>query len=238
MEPCCGSAPTPPHKSSAPESRPRAFPIPANLAIDAGATIVGATVGDSSVANAGSVILDSSNLTSLDPTVSVGANSLVINTGGLSIELPTLASPIATPLSGLVLSSSTLGMLQQSVQNLALQSYSTFDIWGSGAIGGPAVSGQFPVQNLELHAADIRGFDNGGGTVTINAQTVTLAGLASGNAPGAIQSSRRKPGRQCGDGPSDRRHAPDRSILADDPLRIESRHARKRPRQPRGFGVT
>ncbi len=150
------------------------------------ASILGATVGSSNVASAGVVVLDSTNLTSLASSVNLSADQLDLNSGMISVVLPNLATPISSPISGLVLSSQALGTLQQSVQGLSLLSYSTFDIWGSGDIGAPASGGTYAVQSLTLSAPEIRGFDNGGGVVSINAKNVTLGGVIDGTPVGSV----------------------------------------------------
>jgi len=150
------------------------------LTIGAGATISGPNNG-----TAGSLTLDSSYAIQLDPTAVLKANSVNLDSGQINIELMT---PAIAPLSqGLVLSGLALNNLQTAARDLSLLSYSSIDIYGSGQIGGTAVSGQFPVASLSLHAAEIRGFsDNGGGgNVSINAQNVTIDNSPGGTSLGA-----------------------------------------------------
>jgi filamentous hemagglutinin len=126
------------------------------LSIGAGATISG-----------NSVTLDSTAGAALDPTAALSAGSLSIAAGQISLVLDT-----STPASGLVLSGDALANIQASTKSLALTSYSSIDIYGSGSIGGVANGGVYPVQSLTIDASALRGFD--GGAVTINAQTFTL----------------------------------------------------------------
>jgi filamentous hemagglutinin len=135
----------------------------------------------------GSVILDSTAAASLDPAALLSGNSVSINSGQISLVLADLASPLTTTPSGLVLSSSALSNLESEAQNLSLLSYSSIDIYGSGSIGGGLdASGQYPVQSLALEAAQIRGADNGGGAVSINADTVMLGDSPNGTALGSL----------------------------------------------------
>lgn len=147
-----------------------------HLNIDPGANISG------SAGNvAANITLDSSHATQLDASTVLKADTVNLDSGQISIELGT---PAVAPLTqGLILSGLALNNLQNSTQDLSLLSYSSLDIYGSGTIGGNAVSGKFPVASLSLHASEIRGYsDNGGGgTVTINAQNVNLD-----NSPGGV----------------------------------------------------
>jgi filamentous hemagglutinin len=145
-----------------------------SMSIGAGVRIAGANV-----------TLDSTSATTLDPTAVLDGASLSLNTGQISIELTT---PATTP-SGLVLSTGALSALQQAAQNLSLLSYSSIDIYGAGEIGAPETNGHYAVANLGLHAAEIRGFDTGGGTVTINAQNLAIDNSGGGTAPGPASGS-------------------------------------------------
>jgi filamentous hemagglutinin len=135
---------------------------------------------------AGSVTLDSTFATSLDPTALINATTVNLDSGQISIEL--MPPSVAPNTTGLILSGSALSNLQASAETLSLLSYSSIDIYGSGEIGGSPVSGQYPVANLELHTGEIRGFSNGG-TVSINANDVTLDNSPNGTAPGVLAAS-------------------------------------------------
>jgi len=140
------------------------------LSIGAGATISGS-----------SVTLDSTAGAVLDPTAALSAGSLSIAAGQISLVLDN-----STSASGLVLSGNALANIQASTQSLALTSYSSIDIYGSGTIGAAANSGAYQVQSLTLDASAIRGFD--GGAVTINAQTFTLENSTGVTAAGSTAS--------------------------------------------------
>ena len=160
-----------------------------NLTVGAGATI-GSTLAAGNGASGtglGSVILDSTSAASLDPQAVISASSVSLNAGQITLVLPTLDTPIATTLPGLVISSATLNKLQNTAQNFSLLSYSSLDIWGSGNIGdSPDASGNYQVKSLTLHAAEIRGFDNGGNAVNINAQNVALDDAPNGTSLGPV----------------------------------------------------
>ena len=139
-----------------------------SLTIEAGAKIEGT-----------SLILDSTSATSLDPTANLSGDAVSMNSGQISLVLDN-----SQPASGLVLSSTALANLQASAQALSLLSYSSIDIYenGTGAIGSAAdASGNYQVKSLTLDANEIRGFD--GGTVAINAQSVTLENTPGGAPP-------------------------------------------------------
>ncbi len=138
---------------------------------------------------AGSLTLDSTYATFLDPTAKLNAKTVNLDSGQISLELTPQTTPPST--FGLVLSGEALSNLQTSAQALSLLSYSSIDIYGSGQIGGNAVSGQYPVASLALHASEIRGFSDsgGGGTVTINAQNISLDNSSNGTVPGSVNAS-------------------------------------------------
>jgi filamentous hemagglutinin family protein len=148
---------------------------------------IGALAFIGSTTGSGSVILDSTSAASLDPQASLSAQSVALNSGQISLVLPDLASTITTTLQGLVLSSTTLSNLELTAQNFSLLSYSSLDIWGSGNIGAsPDASGVYAVQSLTLHAAEVRGFDNGGNAVDVNAQNVVLNNSPNGTGLGPM----------------------------------------------------
>ncbi|MCE0484088.1 MAG: filamentous hemagglutinin family protein [Methylacidiphilales bacterium] len=141
-----------------------------SLKIGAGATMTGT-----------SLTLDSTSATVLDPTANLSGGTVSIDSGQINLVLDN-----SQPAAGLVLSSSALATLQASAQALSLLSYSSIDIYGSGEIGGVANnSGDYPIQSFALHAGEITG--ENGGTVTINADQVTLddsgGGISSDVAP-------------------------------------------------------
>ncbi|HEY0340736.1 MAG TPA: hypothetical protein VGC34_08030, partial [Steroidobacteraceae bacterium] len=138
-----------------------------DLTIGAGASITGA-----------GLILDSTSASTLDPSANLSGETVSIDSGQINLVLDN-----SEPAAGLVLSSSVLAGLQGSVQALSLLSYSSIDIYGSGEIGGAADnSGNYPIQSFALHAGEITG--ENGGTVTINANRVTLDNSGGGTSLG------------------------------------------------------
>ena len=137
------------------------------------------TVGaDATIAGAG-VTLNSTSGASIDPTAGLSGTSISIAAGQIILVLDN-----SQPTSGLVLSGTALANIQASTKSLSLLSYSSIDIYedGNGTIGAAlSSSGTYQVQSLTLDASEIRGFD--GGTVTIDAQNVTLDNSTGQTAP-------------------------------------------------------
>ncbi len=131
-----------------------------SLAVGAGAKISGS-----------SVTLDSTASSTLDPAASISAGYLALNAGRISLLF---SNP--GPLPGLVLSGPALASVQQA-KVLSLLSYSSLDLYGSG---------QFTTGNLELHAAEIRGFTDAGGTVAFNTGSLLLDNSAGKTGPGLV----------------------------------------------------
>ncbi len=144
-----------------------------DLVVGAGARLVGA-----------SLTLDSSGATSLDPAAVLDAKSVALNSGQISLQLN--RPGLLQPTTGLVLSGAALQGLQASAQALSLLSYSSIDIYGTGQVGALNGGGLPVVASLALHAAEIRGFNAAGGTVTFNALGLTLDNSAAGTVPGPV----------------------------------------------------
>jgi len=138
-----------------------------SMVIDAGARLSGA-----------SLILDSSYATSLSPDAVLKGASITLDSGQISIQLDN-PGPL-NPTSGLVLSGLALQTLQSSAQALSLLSYTSLDIYGAGVVGSPSVA------SLALHAAEFRGFNDGGSTVTFAAGNILLDNAAGGTSPGPV----------------------------------------------------
>ncbi len=142
------------------------------------ATGPGLTVGAGVRLAGAALTLDSTGATALDPTATLNGSAVALDSGRISLAL---TSPgVLQPNAGLVLSGGALENLQASARALSLLSYSSIDIYGGGQVGAPAVA------SLALHAAELRGFNPGGGTVTFAAQAITLDNSAGGSAPGAV----------------------------------------------------
>jgi filamentous hemagglutinin len=150
-----------------------------------GSTTPAMTIGSGAKISGGSVTLDSTGTTSLF-TTNLSGSAINLDSGRISLQLGTSGSP-----QGLVLTSDALNALQNSaatLSSLSLLSYSSIDIYGSGQIGSPTL------ENLALHAGEIRGFNSNGGTVSFAAQNILLDNSANvtvtrstGSPSGAIE---------------------------------------------------
>ncbi len=114
-----------------------------------------------------SVILDSTYGTNLDPTASISARALTLGSGQISIVFDdasgTLTGSVVDP--HLVLEGDILDKVQQ-VGSLTLKSYSMIDVYGTGTFGGDSLS------KLNLLGGGIRGYEQGSGTVTFQAESI------------------------------------------------------------------
>ncbi len=142
--------------SSDPDAAVRRFGITAStvphLTIGAGARLAGT-----------SLTLDSTFGTALAQSARLDAKYLSLNSGQITLALDGAAVIPATE--GLVLGGALLRELQDA-QRISLLSYSTIDIRGAGDFRGSGA--------LSLHAGQIRGFDNAGGTAALSARRITL----------------------------------------------------------------
>jgi filamentous hemagglutinin family protein len=129
----------------------------ASLRVDSGARLSG-----------GSIILDSTNATTIDPTSRLNANAYALNSGRISLVLDGPGILDAEP--GLILAGSALANLQ-SGSTLALRSYSSLDLYGSGLIGGG-------LDRLVLNAGEIRGASGVGQSVSFSAREIQLGNSA------------------------------------------------------------
>lgn len=125
----------------------------------------------------GAVTLDSTYASSLDPTASLRAPVLALNSGQISVQL---ADPGAlNPTVGLVLADQTLQTIQRTTTELSVLSYSSIDLYGTGALGSRSLD------RLTLEAGAIRGFNQGGGEVLVAADRLLLEN-AVGASPAAL----------------------------------------------------
>ena len=147
-----------------------------------GLNTVNLSVGDGARISGGSITLDSTYQTDLSPLAVLDGRAVNLNSGRISFLLDN-PDP-ALPAYGLVMEGGALRSLG-SAESLAFLSYSSIDFYGTGVlpIGMPA--------SLALRAGEIRGFNQAGGTVIINAGDLLLdnsQGAASG-APGVLSGS-------------------------------------------------
>jgi filamentous hemagglutinin family protein len=131
-----------------------------------------------------SIVLDSSSAMRIEPSATLTGNSVSLNSGQISLVLSNPGELNAG--SGLTLYSSVLQNIEASAQTLSLLSYSSFDIYGIGELGALDSNGQPALESLALHAAEIRGFNNLGGTVFFRAKDIVLDNSANGAPIGAI----------------------------------------------------
>ncbi|OYW77296.1 MAG: hypothetical protein B7Z37_04825 [Verrucomicrobia bacterium 12-59-8] len=117
-----------------------------------------------------SLLLDTTYATSLASTAVLNSSIISLNSGSMVLQLdPTTMVPATT---GLVLTGPALQSLQNA-SSLSLLSYSTLDIYGAGQVGDSSLV------NLALHAGQIRGFSQGGGTAAFVAQNILLDNSAN-----------------------------------------------------------
>ena len=131
------------------------------------------TIGAGALISGQSIVLDSSNTTTLNSTAVLTGSTVNINSGLISVLLD---NHPGTPGSGLVLSGSTLTNLKLAA-SLSLLSYTTIDFYGSGNF---AAAG-----NLALHAGEIRSFNANGEDTNISAVNLQLDNSANATIPGA-----------------------------------------------------
>ena len=122
--------------------------------------------------------LDTTGTNQIDPTARLRAEALALSSGRISLQLTNPGALATNP--GLVLTSGVLDELQVSSNRLALLSYSSIDVYGTGVIGSESFA------QLSLRAPALRGFNNAGGTATFQAATILLDGGAGGTAPVAV----------------------------------------------------
>lgn len=140
------------------------------MTVSAGARVSGA-----------SVILDSTRATSLSPTATIIGQAIALDSGQITLQLANAGNVSVS--TGLLLSGAALQGLQ-SAQSLSLLSYSSIDVYGTGAIGALDVTGQPTLASLALHAGEIRGFNTTGGIVSFAAKDILLDNSARATAPG------------------------------------------------------
>ncbi|MCB1232786.1 MAG: filamentous hemagglutinin N-terminal domain-containing protein, partial [Verrucomicrobiae bacterium] len=129
-------------------------------------TVPSLTIGANASLGGGSLTLDSTYATDLDPTARLTARNVTLNSGQISIQLDNPGA--LNPTDGLVLSGTALESLQQTARIITLGSYSTLDLYGNGSVGSSSLA------RLSLQAGSIRGFNTGGGTVAFNASHLLI----------------------------------------------------------------
>lgn len=122
------------------------------------------------IAGAGLIIDTTGTSATLDASAVLSASSYTVNSGRISLQLGAGALPVNP---GLVLGSSFFSTLANA-RSVSLRSYSSLDIYGSGAVGGAGL------ELLNISAGEIRGFNMGSATTTFAAKRIQLNNSTSG----------------------------------------------------------
>ena len=130
------------------------------------------TISSDVVLKGAGITLDSTYATNLDPTVSLLAAGIALNSGQISLRFAN--SGALQPTAGLVLAGTTLATFEAATYR-SLLSYSSIDLYGNGAFGSRG-SG-----DLTISAGEIRRRDNDVLGITIGATNLVLANTASGS---------------------------------------------------------
>ena len=85
---------------------------------------------------------------------------------------------VVPPSTGLVLSGNALNGIFANAESVSLLSYGSLDIYGTGSLGSVSSTGVAQLKELEIHAGELSGFNNGGGNVAFNAQDILLDNVA------------------------------------------------------------
>ncbi|MCX6840445.1 MAG: filamentous hemagglutinin family protein [Verrucomicrobia bacterium] len=132
-------------------------------------------VGAGVLLDGAGLTLDSTNATTLDPTAILQGQTINLSSGQISVQLTHPGT--LQPTTGLVLGGAVLTGLQNTAA-LSLLSYSSLDFYGTGLFANTG--------SLALRAGEIRGFNQGAGTVNIAASGILLDNNANGVAPGVV----------------------------------------------------
>ena len=138
------------------------------------------TVGAGVKITGASAILDSTNVTNLDPTVVLAAGAVSLDSGRVSVLLDQPGGLLTT--GSLVLSRAAQQSLLASASSLSLLSYSTLDLYGIGTFGSATLG------SLGLHAGAIRGYANSSdpaASVIVAAKAIQLDNSGNGASPAA-----------------------------------------------------
>jgi filamentous hemagglutinin len=137
------------------------------------------SVGENAILRGDSLILDSTSVTKVAASSVLDASALSLSSGKVTLVLDPGVTTGAD--AGLVLSGDTLTSLS-TAGSLALSSYSSLDLLGSGVVGSLGKDGRPNIESLTLRAAEFRGLSNSGGDVKFIAKTINLDNLPGGTA--------------------------------------------------------
>jgi filamentous hemagglutinin len=133
-----------------------------------------------------SIIVDSTSGTLLDPGAALSGAHVSLGSGQIDIVLSGKGpAPGGT---ALVLSGVALRDLQTIAESVSLLSYSSIDLFGNGQLGALDANGLPVANSLALHASEIRGMDNAGGTLLLAAKEITLDNSPGLGPPGPCDS--------------------------------------------------
>ena len=135
------------------------------------------TISSGVVLKGEGITLDSTYATNLDPSASLLATGIALNSGQISLRFANSGVLQATV--GLVLEGSTLATFEAATYR-SLLSYSSIDLYGNGAFGSRG-SG-----DLTISAGEIRRRDNNVLGITIGASNLILANTANGSVATAV----------------------------------------------------
>jgi len=124
-----------------------------------------------------SLILDSTFATRLAASAILDGRAITLDSGQISIALDHPGE--LQPTEGLVLAGRALDSLGNA-EFVSLLSYSSIDIYGSGQFANTEFA------ELELHAGEIRGFNNAGGAARFDAAQLVLDNNPHRDGPGSI----------------------------------------------------
>lgn len=133
------------------------------------------TIGANAVVTGRTVTLDSTNATSIALSTQLTASAIQLSSGRMSIQLTNPGALQAN--AGLVLGGGLLSALQAS-NSLSLLSYSSIDFYGTGTFAAAGA--------LELHAGEIRGFNQNGSSIDLTARSLVLDNSALATVPGIV----------------------------------------------------
>jgi filamentous hemagglutinin len=140
-------------------------------------TVPNLIVGANVLLQGTSLTLDTTYGTSLAASAVLNGANIALNSGSVILQLDSSLTDVPTT-AGLLLLGPALQSLS-TAQSLSLLSYTTLDTYGAGTVGNAGLA------NLSIHAGQIRGFDQGAGTVSLVAQNILLDNSAGGSTASA-----------------------------------------------------
>lgn len=135
-------------------------------------------VGSGVMVSGSAITLDSTFSTSFDSSARLVGKSIGLNSGQIALAFD---NPGAVPsIAGLVISGAALNSLRDA-EKLSLLSYSSLDLYGSGSFGTRG--------SLALNAAQFRGFNNSGATLSLASNEILIGNTSGASALAAPPTS-------------------------------------------------